>query len=150
MNTRGTKWYWRIWSPLKQLKHTHTSRICAPGLIPMLCAAEPSVTLWTKTPVLLPPMTCSWLSSASPWKDRVWARLVMRTAWGRERTRNGGADTRDTLYRKTRRKEEKKTEKWWKSKKEQENSENMRKKGGGKKQFGSKKNNKKRRGETRG
>lgn len=76
---------------------THTSSICAPELMPTVLAAEPSVTWWINTPVLLPPTTCSWLRSSSPWKEMVRTRPVMRMARGRERSRNGGADALERL-----------------------------------------------------
>lgn len=82
--------------------HSHasspTSTICAPGLMPTVWAALPSVTRCTNTPVLLPPTTVSWLSSASPWREMVSTRPLTRMAFGRDRIRKGGADVLDKLH----------------------------------------------------
>lgn len=77
----------------------HTSTICAPGLMPTVWAGLPSDTWWTKTPVLLPPTTASWLSSASPWKEMLSIRPLTRMAFWRERMRKGGATGFDRLVR---------------------------------------------------
>lgn len=70
-----------------------TSTIWAPGLMPTVWAMLPSVTWRTNTPVLFPPTTVSCVSSASPWKEMLRTRSLMRIALGRHRRRKGGTDS---------------------------------------------------------
>lgn len=67
--------------------------------MPTVWAGLPSDTWWTKTPVLLPPTTASWLSSASPWKEMLSTRPLTRMAFWRERIKKGGAAVFDRLVR---------------------------------------------------
>lgn len=85
----------------RKIAFTHTfaptSTIWAPGLMPTVWAALPSVTWCTNTPVLLPPTTASWLRSASPWKEMLRTLPLTRIAFGRERIRKGGTEDLDRL-----------------------------------------------------
>lgn len=90
---------YRWYSSCSEVSLRPTSNICDPGLMPTVWAGVPCVTWCTKTPVLLPPITVSWLSSDSPWKEMLSRRPLTRIAFARERIRKGGAVDLERLMR---------------------------------------------------